>query len=75
MEHNGEDRRMGGADHDLLIKINSNVENLLNNFSDHLKDDKESFAKVAKNQEFSNKIIYGGIGVIVFVEFITKVIK
>ena len=73
--YRGEERRMANDDHDILIEIRGDVKNLVSNFNAHLVDDKHSFTKVAKDQDFTNKIFYGGMGVILFVEFYLKVIQ
>ena len=71
----GKERRMSSEDHDILIEIRRDVKNLIQNFESHTKDDKEQFKIIARENEWTKKILYGGIGVVVFVEFVMKFIQ
>ena len=60
------------SDHDILIEINSNLKNLIKNVDTHIVQDDERFDDLAKRVEFNSKIIYGSMGVFVFVELIAR---
>ena len=66
----------------LLERLDANVTFLVENqknitraLVDHAHNDDLKFEKVDKSFAWVNKIIYGGIGIIVFVEFYVKVFK
>ena len=62
-------------DHDLLIEIKTIVSNNGLRLSDFMLETRRILAKHDKDIDFINKLIYGFIGVFVFIEFIFKVIK
>ena len=74
-KYNGPDRRSNGQDHDILIEIKGDLKNLIANMNKHVEEDKKAFDKQDKRNDFTDKILYGGIGIILFVEFVFKVIK
>lgn len=75
MAWDGENRRKEKDNNDLLIEIHSDLRNFLKNFENHLREDRENFAEINKKLDFQQKIVYGGMGILLFVEFIVKVIK
>jgi len=70
-----ERREMSSSDHDLLIGISGDVKHIREWTDVHDKKDDSRFAKVERDLEFHRKIVYGGIGIVVFVEFIMKFLK
>lgn len=77
-----ERRKVSQTDHDVMIEIRSDVKHILEWNKSHKEDDdlKHSenlvkFDKIARNDDFQNKMIYGAMGVIAFVELIGKFIK
>lgn len=72
----GKERRMSNTqDHDLIQKI-ANDTGWIRDWSEKhdIKDDLR-FDKVAKDLEFSKKVIYGGLGIVAFIEIFLKVLK
>ena len=82
-EWDGRERRSGGGeDHDLLIEIANDLKHMINWSRDHDTLDTSRF--LAQKQElndqkkeinFHNKIVYGGLGIFLFVEFVIKFVK
>ena len=66
---------MNEGDHDLLQQISNDVKHIAKWVEKHDLDDTNRFDKVEKEMEFGKRILYGGIGIIVFVEFMFKFIK
>lgn len=66
---------MNDKDHDLLIKIGVSFEAHISKFEDSLILIKENLDKYNKKVDFQQRIIYGIIGVFVFLNFISKFIK
>ena len=62
-------------DHDLLTQIDTKLSILLESFDKHIIDDKEQFADIKKRLTFGEKIIYGAVGIIAFIELAAKLIK
>lgn len=76
MVWDGHERRKNGArDHDLLIRIDSNLDGLVENFKEHIGEDKEFFHEHDKRLKSVERIIWCAIGMILFLEFIFKIIK
>lgn len=69
------ERRKMSDDHDLLVRIHENLKNHIEIMSKHILDDEHRFDTVRKDLATHNKIIYGCIGVALFVEFVSKFIK
>ena len=59
----------------LLTEVHSDIKHLVKWTEAHAMDDKENFRELRKSQEFIKKVVYGGIGVIAFIEFISRFIK
>lgn len=66
---------MSMQDHDLLQQIANDVKHIVDWSEKHELTDEKRFAKVDSSLEFGKKILYGGIGIIVFLEFMFKAIK
>lgn len=76
MNWDGDERRTNGKkDHDLLIKIDSNLTNFIHNFDNHIKADEESFKSQDGRIKSLEKAYWMGVGIIVIVEFVTRFIK
>lgn len=72
----GQERRKDViVDHDLLIKIDTNLMHLIDSYANHVQDDKKSFDKIDKRMDIAEKLLYGCVGIFVFVQLIIKVIK
>ncbi len=59
-------------DHDLLIEINTKLSLFFSKFNEHIDQDKEDFDRINKQIKFFEKIVYMGIGIILFTQFIIK---
>lgn len=66
---------MTQEDHDLLIEIKSDVKHIREWTGVHDDKDDRRFAKVEKDLDFHRKIVYGGMGIVVFIEFIMKFVN
>lgn len=66
---------MNDGDHDLLQQIANDLKHVVKWVEKHDLDDTKRFDKVEKEMEFGKRILYGGVGIIVFVEFVFKFIK
>ena len=75
MVWDGVDRRNKMDDHDLLLRIDTNLNSLMKLHEDHLKEDKEIFSKHDNRLNFLEKMMYAGLGIITFIEIISKFIK
>lgn len=51
---------------ELIIRIDANLTNLMDKFTEHVDDDKKLKEKV----EFHSKVIYGFLGIVAFLQFI-----
>ena len=72
---NIERRKMSTEDHDLLIKIDANLTNHFETLNSHLVDDKTSFKKITDDMDWVKRVLYGCVGVVVFIELFSKVVK
>ena len=75
MDERPERRRMNQEDHDLLIEINSDIKHILKWTTDHDKKDNDRFEAVNKEIGFHKKIIYGGLGIVAFLQFVMQFLK
>lgn len=62
-------------DHDLLNRIDTNLDIFMKNFSSHQEDDCKRFDKIDRRLVIIERVCYGVGGVFVFMEFILKLIK
>ena len=78
-EWNGQERRkltQMDIELDRMIReTHGDVKHLVNDFTDHKRQDKIDFKELKDGQEFSRKIIYGALGIIGFIEFWAKISK
>ena len=70
-----ERRKMNTDDHDLLIKIDANLSNHFEVMETHMLDDKVAFKKINEDMEWVKKVLYGGVGIIIFIELLAKVVN
>lgn len=66
----GNNRRT--SDHDVLLKIDANLENFIKDFERHKKEDLEKFEKIDKRVGWVEKICYGGVAIGAFIELLWK---
>ena len=74
----GVDRRklnMNNEDHDLLIKINQNIENLLTNFNLHVQSDNVTFREIKARTINLERIVWMGLGALAILNVFLKVVK
>lgn len=72
----GADRRANTQkDHDLLIEIHSLMKHVVEWQKDHEIRDNQRFDKMDKSIEIGKRILYGGMGIFIFIEFISKLLK
>ena len=74
----GVDRRksfINGDDHDLLIKISQNVENVLVNFESHVKQDAIDLKETKGRIGGLEKIVWMGMGGLAILTVILKLVK
>lgn len=83
MTWDGQERRGGNsADHDLLTKIDVNLTNFMEKYADHIRrfdshilEDNKKFLEIEKQLNAVQKVLWSAAGVIIFVEFIVRLIK
>lgn len=75
-EWNGEERRkMNQLDHDLLIEIHSDIKHIASDLKDHVLLDDSRQLEIKSKLEFHQKVLYGIIGIVGFIELASKFIK
>lgn len=78
MTWDGKERRMSQFDSDIyqkIIETHTNVSNLVKTFDAHVILDDKRETEIKEKLDFHQKIVYGGVGIIVAVEFISKIFK
>ena len=73
---NGEDRRSpDSSDHDLLLRINENVNHIKDWASSHKEEDNQKheenlkkFDKIQDTQTWHSRVIYGCLGIVAFLQ-------
>lgn len=75
MSWDGENRRELPDGHDLLIRIDANLTNHIAVVAKHVIDDEVRFSKIDKDLVFHNKLLYGALGIIAFMELFVKFLK
>ena len=66
---------MNGEDHDLLIKINQNIDNLLSNFNVHVAQDSIDLKETKGRLGGLEKIVWMGMGALAVLNIILKLVK
>lgn len=66
---------MTKEDHDLLIEIKNDVKHIVSSLKDHIDNDDKIQKEIKSDLKFHQKILYGGIGIVGFIEFIRGWIK
>ena len=69
----GSERRKDN--NEILVEIHSDLKHLVKSYDGHIQDDKNNFGEINKKLEFQQKIVYAGMGILLFVEFIIKAVK
>ena len=76
MSYDGQERRrMNQFDQEIyqkIIETHTNVNNLVKNFESHVETDDNRFTEMKGTIEFHKKIIYGCLGVVFTLEFLSK---
>ena len=70
-----ERRQMNSTDHDLLTRIDSNLLNFLSRFNKHEERDDEKFNKHDNQIGMLQKIAYGGLAIVAFIEVVLRFLK
>ena len=75
--YNGPERRsQSQADHDLLIKIDANIDNFIKNFNAHVDSDEKNFGEQDKRLKEIEKSFWKGCGavslLVIAAEFMIK---
>ena len=63
------------SDHDLLIRIDENLKNLIAIFKIHEKDDNDRFSKINDRLAMVEKACWGVGGALVFLEVVLKFVR
>ena len=66
----GEERRASCADHDLLIKIDTNLTNFMGRFERHEEFDNTRFERLFRVSNWNQKVVWVILGAVAFAEFI-----
>lgn len=74
-EYSGEERRKTERDHDVLTRIDANLSNFMKRFEDHTQEDKNGFGRLDDRTARLERFMWGAIGIIAFVEFLSKILK
>ena len=59
----------------IIIETHNDVKHIVKKIDEHIVLDENRFKKINEDNDFLKKIVYGGIGILIFVEFIIKAIK
>ena len=74
--YNGPERRNGGGeDHDVLTRIDVNLQNFMKQFEEHIQDDKRIFKEINSKIDKHERIAYMFLGAVFLIEFFLRVIK
>lgn len=66
---------MSPSDHDILIRVDENVDNLVKGLDKHIVDD-DSFQKDSKKEiDWIKKVIYLGMGGLFVLNLVLKLVK
>ncbi len=78
----GNERRNGNRDHDLLLTVSNDVKHMVEWTKSHTnldderhKDNLLKFDKIDNSVGFHSKVIYGVLGIVAFIDLISKFIK
>ena len=75
MTWDGKERRMPNDDHDVLIEIKTDVKHIVSSLERHIKDDDIIQKQIKNDLLFHQKIVYGGVGIVGFIQFLSLVAK
>ena len=62
------------TDHDLLTRIDANLEAFVKKVDDHIKEDKSSFEKLEKKVEGNSRFIWVAIGALSLMSVLIKLV-
>ena len=74
----GNERRkddMSQEERDLLIRIDTNLKNLVDKFTEHIDADNMNFSKQSIDIEWLKKTTYMGLGALIIINVILKFLK
>lgn len=60
----------GMKDHDLLIRIDQNLTNLIAVYESHVEEDKVMFENIKKENDLFKRVLYGGFGAFFIIQFL-----
>lgn len=63
-----------GQDHDLLIRIDANVDNLISTVGQHTKDDLDNFKEIEQAQTWMQRQLWMGMGGLAVLVFIVRAV-
>ena len=75
MAYDENDRSDSKEDHDLLIRIDQNVQNFIEAFHAHIIKDEDTFKKLDEQASRLQRGYWIAIGIIIAVDFFIKFIK
>lgn len=59
----------------LLSEVHADIKHLLKWADEHTKDDENRFKEVDGRMKVAEKIIYGSLGIFLFIEFVVNFVK
>ena len=62
------------TDHDLLTRIDANLEAFMNKVNEHIKEDKIAFEKLDKKVDSNSRIIWMAIGALSLMSVLIKLV-
>jgi hypothetical protein len=75
----GKERRLMNQDQinrdRLLSEVHSDIKHLLKWADEHTKDDEKRFKEVDTRMKMAEKVIYGALGIFLFVQFVVNFVK
>lgn len=76
---NGKDRRLMNQDQierdRLLTEVHSDMKHLVSWSQKHDKNDDDRFEAISHDIEWGKKIIWMAVGIVIFIEFMSRLIK
>lgn len=69
------ERRKNSDDHDTLIALVEVIKNHVDNYEEHKTDNEKQFEQLIKQVAFQNKCLYTGMGFLMALEALPKIIE
>lgn len=66
---------MNKDDHDILIRVDTNLVNLIDKVETHIDSDDVKFAEHDKILSFHSRIVYGGVGAMFIINLLIVLFK